>query len=231
VRPRRLAALAAGCVAAVTALGGHAFGEDAIDAAAIRAARDAVFGRPEFRYGEVEKGDSLLRRVVGWWQELVSEFQQSHPVLFLAAMIGAGVLLVVLLAHLAWTWRVARRSTYADDDPHDLEAALRRLDPAPFRARALEAAAAGHFDDAVRDLYTALLLTLDRRGAVRYAGHKALLDYRIESAGDAAARAALDRFADAYPPGSFGRRPPDPARFRSLVATLDALGAPAESAA
>jgi hypothetical protein len=125
-----------------------------------------------------------------------------------------------------WTWRVARRARYEADDPRDLEAALRRLDAAPFRALADEHARAGRFEHAVRELYTALLLTLDRRGALRYAGHKALLDYRIESSRDDDARAALDLFSGAYPPGSFGRRPPDAATFARLAAAVDALSRP-----
>lgn len=211
-------AAAVACLAATAALAG-----DPPDAARIRAARDSVFARPEFHYSEPTKSDSWLDRILGWWSDVVQEFQSKYPVLFVVLLAGAGALLVVILAHLAWTWRTARNSKFADDDPRDLEAALRRLDPAPFRKRALDEAAAGHYDEAVRDLYTALLLTLDRRGSIRYAGHKAFLDYRIESAADTPASAALDRFADAYPPGSFGRRPPDPARFQGLVRTLDEL--------
>ncbi|MCE9637981.1 MAG: hypothetical protein K8T90_19955 [Planctomycetes bacterium] len=209
--------------AAVSFAAASAAFADPPDAARIRAARAAVFSRPEFRYTEPTKSDSLLDRILGWWSDVVQEFQSTHPVLFLVLLAGAGVLLVVILAHLAWTWRTARNAKFAVDDPGDLEAALRRLDPAPFRQRALDEAAVGQYDEAVRDLYTALLLTLDRRGAIRYAGHKAFLDYRIESSGDARASAALGQFADAYPPGSFGRRPPDPSRFEALVRTLDAL--------
>lgn len=221
----------AAAVAAATLLAGTALAGDAIDPRRVRAARDAVFARPEFRYTTADEGDSLLRRALGWWQDLVSGFQAEHPVLFVVLLVGAALLLVLLLAHIAWTWRTARRIRFESEDPHDLEAALRRLDPAPFRTRALAEAAAGRLDDAIRDLYTALLLTLDRRGSARYAGHKALLDYRIETAGDTAARTVLDRFAAAYPPGSFGRRPPDASRFRELVAALDALAVPAESVA
>lgn len=191
---------------------------------AIAAARDRVLARPEFRYGAAEEEPSLFERLLRWWQETVTAFQKAYPVLFLVLVAMLALALVAIVAHLLWTWGAARRARYAEDDPRDLEAALRRLDPAPFRGRALEHAAAGRLEEAVRELYTALLLTLDRRGSLRYAGHKAFLDYRIESSGDPPARAALDAFADAYPPGSFGRRPPDPARFDGLVATLDALG-------
>ena len=222
-RVLRALALAGPALAAAAA-----FGADPPDAGKIRAARAVVLARPEFRYAEPVKSDSWLDRILAWWQTVVVDFQTAHPVLFVVLIAAAGLVLVAILAHLAWTWRVARSAKFAADDPRDLEAALRRLDPEPFRKRALDEAAAGRFEDAVRDRYTALLLTLDRRGTARYAGHKAFLDYRIESAGDAAARAALDRFADAYPPGSFGRRPPDPAHFEGLVRTLDGLAGRAD---
>lgn len=203
-----------------------AFAAEEPAAGAVRAARDLVLARPEFRYESPKDEESLFESLLRWWSEIVADFHQSHPVLFVLAMAAMALLAAALIAHIVWTWRVARRAAYETDDPRDLEAALRRLDPAPFRARALEHAAAGRLDEAVRDLYSALLLTLDRRGAVRFAQHKALLDYRIESAGDAPARAALDRFAAAYPPGSFGRRPPSPGVFGDLVATLDGIGSP-----
>jgi hypothetical protein len=201
----------------------RAAADDGPDAATIRAARDAVFSRPEFRYDDAAAEESVLRRILAWWQGVVRAFQEDHPVLFLVLLGFLGLVLAAIVAHLVWTWRVARSARWDHDDPRDLESALRRLDPAPFRTLADEHARAGRLDEALRALYTALLLTLDRRGALRYAGHKAFLDYRIEAARDDEARAALDRFADEYPPGSFGRRPPDAAHFAGLAAVVDSL--------
>lgn len=190
---------------------------------AIRAARDTVFSRGEFEYDRGTTQRSLLEKVLGWWTDLVESLQTRHPVLFLVALGAMVLLLLAIVAHMVWTVRVARRAEWKEDRLDDLEAAMRRLDPAPFRARAVALASEGRLEDAVRDLYTALLLVLDRRGAVRFASHKALLDYRIESSRDPEARAALDLFEAAYPPGSFGRRPPSRERFDGLVAALDAL--------
>jgi hypothetical protein len=223
----RAATVAAAALAAISAAASAALAQDLPGAERIRAVRDAVFERAEFRYGREEEEESLLRRMLAWWSEILGDVQRDHPVLFLVGLVAATLLLVVLLVHLAWTWRVSRRSRFVEDDPDDLESALRRLDPAPFRARALDEAAIGRYEDAVRDLYTALLLTLDRRGAVRYASHKALLDYRIEAGRDADAARTLDLFAATYHPGSFGRRPPDRAHFDELLAALDRVaGAP-----
>jgi hypothetical protein len=107
----------------------------------------------------------------------------------------------------------------------DLEDALHRADPAPFRAHAMECAARGELDEAVRSLYTALLLRLDRLGHLRFARHKAVLDYRIELTERPAARDTLEQFCGIYHPGSFGRRPPTRPEFDALLAAYDGMRA------
>jgi hypothetical protein len=210
--------------AAVATLAGVAWAGTE-SAAAIRAARDAVFQRPEFHYGEPARRSFLadwFEAFAEWQQQLVEE----HPVAATVLFVGLAVLLVALIAHIVWTLRMARQAEWQSDEASGGASAMRRGDPSPFRARAVEHAAAGRFDEAVRDLYAALLLTLDRRGALRYAPHKALLDYRIETARDPAVARTLDLFAGTYHPGSFGRRPPDRAHFDELLVALDRAGEP-----
>ena len=195
---------------------------DVADADAIRAARRTVLERPEFKYG-AEKPKSFVGQMWDAFADFVIEFSRNHPIVFKVVLAGMLLLLIVLVAHIIWTLRATREARWTPEDAGDLDAAMRRGDAAPFRARALEHAAAGRFDEAVRDLYAALLLTLDRRGAVSFAAHKALLDYRLEASRDESAARALELFAGTYHPGSFGRRPPDRAHFDALLAALDAL--------
>lgn len=220
---RRLAAIALPWCAAAAALA-----DGAPDPEAVRAARDAVFARPEFDYRPPPPGDSLLERVISTIQELSLRLQTEHPIVWWCGMGACVIALVAIVGHMVWSWRAARPTAY-DDDATDVETAIRRLDPGPFRRRAAGLASEGRFDEAVRELYVALLLTLDRPGALRYAPHKALLDYRIEASGDADARAALDVFDEGYPPGSFGRRPPAAAEFERLSLTVDRVAVPAEA--
>lgn len=193
--------------------------EGAPSADQIRAARDVVMSRPEFRYGAPPER-SFVEELWDEFVDLLAGFKDSYPTIFQCAVWAAAVVLLLLVAHIVWTLRAMRQTEWVEDAA-GLDAAMRRGDPAPFRARALEHASGGRFDEAVRDLYAALLLTLDRRGAVRYASHKALLDYRIEAGRDADAARTLDLFAATYHPGSFGRRPPDRAHFDELLAALD----------
>jgi len=218
---RRGAALAALTIAAATALAG-----DAPSADAIRAARGRVLERPEFRYA-APRAKSFIEEMWIAFQEGLAGLARAHPTLFVWLFVGLAVALVGLVAHIVWTLRMARAAQWQGDAAADLDAAMLHGDPAPFRARAVGHASAGRFDDAVRDLYAALLLTLDRRGALRYAPHKALLDYRMEAARDAEAVRTLDLFAGTYHPGSFGRRPPDRSHFDELLRALDAVTEPA----
>jgi hypothetical protein len=218
---RRAAAAAVLLVAAGAARAG-----DAPPAVAIREAGRRVLARPEFRY-EAPRAKSLLEEVWDAFSDGVSGFTRNHPTAALVVFAGLAVLLVALVAHVVWTLRMARTARWQDEAAAGDDAAMRRGDPAPFRARAAEHAAAGRLDEAVRDLYAALLLTLDRRGSLRYASHKALLDYRMEAARDGAAARTLDLFAATYHPGSFGRRPPDRAHFDELTRALDAVAEPA----
>jgi len=218
---RRGPVIAALLAAATTAIAG-----DAPSADAIRAAGHAVLKRPEFRYA-APRGKSFLEDIWDAFSGGIAGFAKEHPTLFVWLFAALCVALVGLVAHILWTLRMARQAQWQDDTAAGLDAAMLRGDPAPFRARAVAHAAAGRFDEAVRDLYAALLLTLDRRGALRYASHKALLDYRIEAARDAGASRTLDLFAGVYHPGSFGRRPPDRSHFDELIRALDAVAEPA----
>jgi hypothetical protein len=212
VRRAFLAALA------LTVAAAPAAARDLPDRRAILEARDEVFARPEFAQ-RVREGESMLMTILREVADYVLRFREDNPVLYMVLMGFLVVTLVVLVAHIVWTIVVARRARYLPE-PELPELDIRRTPPEEFRARALRLASEGRFEDAVRDLYTALILTLDQRGDLRYARHKALLDYRHEVRAEDA-RGALDRFAGGYHPTSFGRRPLPDERFRDLLARLD----------
>lgn len=212
---RRLAAAVALLLA-----GAPAFARDRPDRETILYARDEVFARPEFRQRTAD-GESVVAVILRTIAEHVWRFREDHPTAFLVVMGMLVLTLVVLIAHIVWTIVVARRAQYLPE-PELPALDVRRTPPEEFRDRAVRLAKEGRFEDAVRDLYTALVLTLDRRGDIRYARHKALLDYRLEARADDA-RAALLAFAGGYHPTSFGRRPLPEDRFAELLARLDGV--------
>lgn len=186
----------------------------------LHAASDEILLRPEFVYREPE-GPSLLQELIGGFARFVEDFRDQHPALYHLFLGVAVVVLVVLLAHIVWTLRVAGRGTGLKEEDLALEDAVARSDPRPFRDRAVAHADAGRLDDAVRELYLAALLALARRGTLHYARHKAFLDYRIEAASDPVGSRLLSHLGPTYHPGSFGRRPPDRATFDGLLAEVD----------
>jgi len=210
-------------VAAAVALllvGATAFARDRPDRETILYARDEVFARPEFRQ-RTSGGEPVVMTILRAVAEYVAGFREEHPVAFLVVMGMLLLTLVILIAHIVWTIVIARRARYLPEP--DLPVLdVRRTPPEAFRDRAVRLAREGRYEDAVRDLYTALVLTLDRRGDIRYARHKALLDYRLEARADDA-RDALVAFAGGYHPTSFGRRPLPEERFAELLARLDGV--------
>lgn len=204
---------------ALCSAGAHA--AEAPTREAIEAAVERVYAGDEFVYDPEPDGEwfsDALRSVVGFFEWL----EELHPVLHGLLLMVLFALLVALVWHIVWTLRVSRQDEY-EDLSAPLESALARLDPAPFRASAEQALAEGDRERAIRDLYLCLLIHLDRRGAIRFARHKALLDYRIETRSDQQAAAVLGRFAEVYHPGSFGRRPPDDATFARLFDAVDGI--------
>ncbi len=189
------------------------------DRQAILEARDEVFARSEFELAEESTTGGLLDAFTTFRDSVVA-FREQQPIAFLVVMIALLLTVIVLVIHMVWTVRIARRAAFDDLETDLSGGGLDRTPPEAFRSRALDHAAAGRLDEAVRDLWAALLVALDRRGFVRWARHKALLDYRLE-ARDPLARKALERFARSYHPTSFGRRPLPQARFDDLLATLD----------
>ena len=210
---RRLAA-----AALVLLAGAPAAARDVPDRRLILEARDEVFARPEFA-ARAQEGESVVMAVMRAVADYLIRFRDDHPVVYAIVLVFLVFTLVVLVAHIAWTLVVARRAKYLPE-PELPHFDVRRTPPDDFRSRAIRLAGEGRYDDAVRDLYTALVLTLDDRGDLRYARHKALLDYRMEVRADDA-RVALDRFAGSYHPTSFGRRPLPEDRFADLLARLD----------
>ncbi len=184
-------------------------------------ARDEVFARPEFRQ-RARDGESVVVAALRTFAKYVVGFRDEHPVAFMVIVGFMALTLVILVAHIVWTVVVARRARYLPSADELPALDVRRTPPEDFRARAVRLAGEGHFDAAVRDLYTALVLTLDRRGDLAYARHKALLDYRTEVRADDA-RSALESFARSYHPTSFGRRPLSAERFAALLAQLDGV--------
>lgn len=148
-----------------------------------------VFASPEYAW---ETRAHPLQFFIDRYRDLLrwlSDLGASHPVAYWTIMgLLTGVLLA-LLAHLGYlVWRALRpRMLIA---PGEVAVPVTVRDAAWHLREALRLARDGHFSEALGHRFVALVLELDRRGAVRFHPSKTPAEYaseaRLEASGSAA---------------------------------------------
>jgi hypothetical protein len=153
----------------------------------LRAALDAVFAGPAYRWVERPDPLRLLREWVARLNEWLVALRDGSPFWYRALVVVLVLILAAILAHAAWVfWLTVRSATRPDTDAAPVQGPARR-DPAALREEADRAAGAGRCGEALRLGFLALALELDARGSVTYAPGKTPGDYAREarlSAGD-----------------------------------------------
>jgi uncharacterized membrane protein YhaH (DUF805 family) len=133
----------------------------------IRAKRNEVFERPEFRSSNAAN-NWIVRQLRDFFHWLGTLYDVS-PFLFWTIFIGCVLILIVLIAHIAITVRrafaIGRAVTAAG------EAAQRRILSENYREEAFRRAAEGEYTEAVRYLFLSLVYRFDERGRISL--HKA----------------------------------------------------------
>jgi hypothetical protein len=147
----------------------------------LRAALDAVFAGPAYRW--VERPDPL--RLLRDWAYRLSDWlaalREGNPLWYRALLIGLIVLLLVILAHAAWIfWQTLRGATRVDEAATPRSRAPRR-DARQLRVEADHAAQGGRYADALRLGFHALILELDASGSVAYSTGKTPAEYAREA--------------------------------------------------
>lgn len=216
-RPSTAFACAAACLGLAA---GPALADDRPSRRTVREAVARVYEDERFEYQPPES--SWFSDAMSGFAQFVADFHAAYPFLFWIVTLLLFVVCLLLIAHIVWTLRLAKEAEF-DEIEAPLGDSVAALDPAPFLHSAESAWSEGRREQAIRDLYAALLISLDRREVVRYARHKALLDYRLEARGNPDAAELLARFERAYHPGSFGRRPPEQETFAELHRRIGAL--------
>jgi hypothetical protein len=170
-----------------------------------------VYARPEYaeRHGLREWINRKLAEAFGWLGDRLGSFSElrlSHPWIWWTVVIWLVITVVVLLGHLIWTtWQAARRAEPAAPAAGKT-ARTRSRTAADWEAEAARLAAEGRLREASAALYQALLLRLDRRGAVRFDPSKTPGDYRREARPHPEAARALGVFLRLFEPVAFGGR-------------------------
>ena len=134
----------------------------------LRELAEEILARDEYaqwRIFENEAAFSLLdwlRDYLSW----IDELSVAEPFLYWSLLAGIAIVAIGLIAHIAWTIRLAVRASEAIDRS---DGTLRALPN--FAAEAEALAAGGHFLEAARQLQLGCLRLLAERGFVEIARH------------------------------------------------------------
>lgn len=211
--------------------------EGGITTEAVERVVASVLARPEFAPPPPSFLRVLLDRALGWLGERIGAFfRWLFPDLDATASLWRNllevvwfVLILVGLALLAYLGRLAYRTLRARErrrrGGNGTAKAARARTAEDWESEARAAAGAGRWRAASLALYQAVLLRLERRGAVTVAPAKTPGDYRREARRQPEARASLEAFLRAFEPLAFGRAHATSAAYELLRSHAEPLGA------
>lgn len=190
------------------------------DSETLQRALEAVFGQPAFQR-ELERADGhalslgqvLLLRLLGFLErcsEWLEELHGSAPLLYWLLFTGLVALLLVLVAHIAWTFRRAFAADLpASDEPDEAREKVQRY--RELRQQSNLLAVQGAWREAARLLLLALLALLEERKVLQLArgwtNREILQRLRLPPAESAALDVFRARVEDAWYGGHALDRP------------------------
>ncbi len=177
-----------------------------------------MFARPEYHW--VARRHPLLwlsklwYRAVDWLNGLAGE----HPAAYTLLIAALAIVLVALLVHMGYVvWRALQRPTGAAAAASATVAVV--LDARSHLARAEELARAGRYAEALGHRFLAVVLELERAGAVRFQGSKTPAEYVGEVRLDDAGRTTFASLVASLYRHLFGAVPCDELEYQEFGAT------------
>lgn len=195
------------------------------DSAAVHRAVEAAFRRPEYnKEAETSIWDPVwdaLERAVAWLGDRLSFGQGlrfSSPLLYWLMIGTLAALAVGILGYLIWSAASRTRPERAAVAGKAASAprATRPRGADEWDEEARRLAAEGRLREASVALYQALLLRLEKRGALRYEASKTPGDYRREVRAQPDAARTLAAFLRRFEPVAFGGRAVDAQSYEAL---------------
>lgn len=177
-----------------------------------------MFARPEYHW--VERREPLLwlgnlwDRMVDWLNSLAGE----HPTAFTLLIVVLVIVLVAILVHVGYVvWRVLQRGDARTGTAPAATAVV--LDARSHLALAEELARAGRYAEALGHRFLAVVLELERAGAVRFHGSKTPAEYVGEVRLDDAGRTTFAGLVASLYRHLFGAVPCDELEYQAFGAT------------
>jgi hypothetical protein len=186
----------------------------------VRAKKDEVFNRPEFKSSEV-RSNWLLQALRGFFEWLGALYSVARG-LFWLLLIGCVVLLLAIIGYAAYAVRRlfgGGRFRQARDGSHAARIVLSR----DYRAEAERRAAVGEYTEAVRHLFLSLVYHFDEEGRVSL--HKAYTNREyLRLLGERTrARTELRVMVDILDDHWYGQRPSERQQYDESLAVYERL--------
>jgi hypothetical protein len=174
-----------------------------------------ILDRPDFR--RAMRGGGHDPRNVGQWLLLrlrrflgrLGGLHETNYALFLIAVVVGSVLLIAILAHIAYTLLQAFRPLRRRRPDGSRPARTTAQDPSSLVRRADELAAAGDYRSAVRHLYLALVRSLQMNGVLPRTPSQTNREHLRHLAGRPTLAAVVQPFTHTFDEKWYGGRPAD----------------------
>jgi hypothetical protein len=155
---------------------------------------------------------------LGW----LGSLRQTNRGLFLLLILGCGLALGLILAHIGWMiYRTVSVSRRRHEDEH-ARAQRSRLSLL-HREEALRKAAAGEFTEAIRFLFLSLVYRFDESGRVSFQKAYTNREYLALLADRPNVHDELQVFVDTLDENWYGQHPTDRSRYENCLALYRSL--------
>ena len=186
-----------------------------IPADSVRRVVRTVFAQRDYEWVARREPLRWLKQLWYSFLEWIDSFSQTNPVSYNALLLALTLILVLLLAHIAYAiWRVTRQSARVALTEAGGGGIIH--DAARHLARAEELARAGRYVEALGHRFLAVVLELDRAHALKFHASKTPAEYLWEVRLDDTGRASFSALIAALYRHLFGAVPCAEAEYRAF---------------
>ncbi len=186
-----------------------------VPADSVRRILGTVFAQRDYQWVQRREPLRWIKQLWFRFLDWIESFSHAHPIGYNALLVVLTVVLLLMLAHIGYVvWRVTRpaaRTARADGGAGGI-----MHDAARHLARAEELARAGRYVEALGHRFLAVVLELDRVGALKFHASKTPAEYLWEARLDDMGRASFSSLVAELYRHLFGAVPCVEAEYRAF---------------
>jgi Domain of unknown function (DUF4129) len=188
----------------------------------IRQQLGEVYARPEFSPTGANNWFRLFLEWLLHFFDWIAVVRAGSPLLFWLIVAGCVVLLMLIVAHLAWTIRRVLVFQAESRGRDALAARCERLSRA-YWEQARECAAQQDYTEAIRYLFLSLVYRFDERGQVEFPEASTNREYLALFDDRPQVRAGLQVFVDTLDDNWYGQQPSYAGQYEACVQLYESL--------